>query len=167
MCNENISWSCTPHAKYCIVGNLGNAICGKFSIDHHARAPMAVKYQIAKISPIIPNLILAEVTRYTVQTGTWLSLQAEYQWYTVCTLTEGVSSLVGHQNGAGSFSVPFVPTTMASLGSSKFMEQVNWATLSPEYLVWQNYCLSSILTYMLSVLTKCTSIIIWHCNLRC
>ena len=60
-------------------------------------------------------------------------LTREYCLVGYCILTEGVSSLVGHQNGAGSFSVPFVPITMASLGSSKFVEQVNWATLSPEY----------------------------------
>ena len=41
------------------------------------------------------------------------------------TATVGVCNSVGHQNGAGSFSVPFVPTTMASLGSAKFMEHVN------------------------------------------
>ena len=41
-------------AKYCIVGNLGKALFwrfGKFGIDHkiiNARAPMAVRFQIAK-----------------------------------------------------------------------------------------------------------------------
>ena len=52
-------------------------------------------------------------------------IMIEYFLVGYCILTEGVSSLVGHQNGAGSVSVPFVPTTMASLGSSTFMEQVN------------------------------------------
>ena len=57
-------------------------------------------------------------------------------YYYLATLTLGVSSLVGHQNRAGSFSVPLVPTTMASLGRAGLMEQVmiKWATLSPEYL---------------------------------
>ena len=48
--------------------------------------------------------------------------------------TNGDSSFVGHQKGDGSFSIPLVPTTMASFGSSTAVDEISCATLSPEYL---------------------------------